>query len=762
MLNSFRTLSGRIKRLPKRSLKPLDFSNIRKQHQNGWKLAVDGSSGSIDQFGRSLGRSQSESHLMVQSSPSFPFPPSPTHESGDLSNRRRPLEASSRKSLAARSNRNSVSVVEPSQENIVVDQNAHCINNNDSDRLRVTQGGNNAKKPASSSSKSLAGKTNNCKYCGKQYRYRSKLKSHEQHCPSKLEALLYSQGDTPEQQALEDSAPREGDTVSCVCGPRRPYSKNTQNVQPGNNAELDSQEMVRCTHCSCWLHRLCVSLVQLVLPDPYCCPNCTLKLSQARPSQEQTMSPESQRLAKLLADVPDTSETEDEDPVTRAAMIQSKRSLAKPEGDSEGTMSLTDVSELARFHRQGKQSTIGRSRKDYETPDFTRLIRSDADFILSNSHHHQQLQSHQSNQHHPGMFHNLYTDNILSSDADFIHISFPFNIDGAAGQGADTNSSASNAAQSQQLAVQTSNAISLASDPPVQWHIDAIQLLGTEHSTANPAAAGFQVPSQASSADGLQVPVGMDLASLLGGSSGGSGGRNSGNSNGTGAGGASGSAAVTAAASAGISGGLYHDLIASDSAFPDLLNQFSNANCTSTATSMLPPALAFPAFSAMTTNGVPLVPQVAGRRSALHDNSDGFIEHGSSSTITIMHDNFSDLVMTSKAPMSEPGSAVSQRQSFGLPSSSIIMPAAAASRGGSNRTNVVAASDKAHNIPTSMSLASGVPLGTGQHPMTDPTNDIRLEQLLTNVTLPQSFQQELPPGSELLDKELEGLINFDV
>ncbi|KAJ2811939.1 hypothetical protein FBU31_007676, partial [Coemansia sp. 'formosensis'] len=47
-----------------------------------------------------------------------------------------------------------------------------------------------------------------CKYCGKQYKYHAKLASHEQHCSSRLEALLYS-ADEHEQHIIH-----------CVCGPR--------------------------------------------------------------------------------------------------------------------------------------------------------------------------------------------------------------------------------------------------------------------------------------------------------------------------------------------------------------------------------------------------------------------------------------------------------------------------------------------------------------------------------------------------------------
>ncbi|KAJ2748257.1 hypothetical protein IWQ56_007511, partial [Coemansia nantahalensis] len=91
-----------------------------------------------------------------------------------------------------------------------------------------------------------------CKYCGKQYKYHAKLASHEQHCSSRLEALLYS-ADEHEQH-----------TIHCVCGPRheRPVG------------ERDDLPMVQCDNCLSWLHIECVDIDEDNLPEEFFCPRC--------------------------------------------------------------------------------------------------------------------------------------------------------------------------------------------------------------------------------------------------------------------------------------------------------------------------------------------------------------------------------------------------------------------------------------------------------------------------------------------------------
>ncbi|KAJ2614500.1 hypothetical protein H4S08_001680 [Coemansia sp. RSA 1365] len=217
-----------------------------------------------------------------------------------------------------------------------------------------------------------------CKYCGKQYKYHTKLASHEQHCSSRLEALLYS-ADESEQH-----------TIHCLCGPRhdRPL---------GSRDEL---AMVQCDNCLLWLHIECVELDEDNLPEEYFCPRCnaafddersegrsvadmpgTPRRRERRGSGSGVMSPESHRLATLLADVPnyDGSETEEEPmslrvrgsgpqrPKTRRGgqnLGSNNNSHARAnvaEMSSEDTMSISDVAEVTRFHRQGSSQRKCRS-----------------------------------------------------------------------------------------------------------------------------------------------------------------------------------------------------------------------------------------------------------------------------------------------------------------------------------------------------------------------------------------------------------------
>ncbi|KAJ2803207.1 hypothetical protein H4R20_002984 [Coemansia guatemalensis] len=212
-----------------------------------------------------------------------------------------------------------------------------------------------------------------CKYCGKQYKYHSKLASHEQHCSSRLEALLYSADESDQH------------TIHCLCGPRhdRPL---------GSRDEL---AMVQCDNCLMWLHIECVELDEDNLPEEYFCPRCSAdfdddrsrgRLSADVPSTPRrrvrrgsgssVMSPESHRLATLLADVPnnDGSETEEEPMSLRISGGGARRAMARRGGQragrsradgaemsSEDTMSISDVAEVTRFHRQGSSQRKCRS-----------------------------------------------------------------------------------------------------------------------------------------------------------------------------------------------------------------------------------------------------------------------------------------------------------------------------------------------------------------------------------------------------------------
>ncbi|KAJ1921946.1 hypothetical protein H4219_000293 [Mycoemilia scoparia] len=743
MLYQLRAMSGRISRLPKRNLKPLDFSNIKKQ-KDCWRQDSD-TSGS--------GSKKHQPHLFTQSSPSLSGAFSPTivpslnlSQSQD-SDKRQPLSqisagsdnghASSKGPLhfLGLKKHDTTQNSKSGQENLswALDQNMHPDSGIGTEKAvskaipNVSEKKNSAKQSKKASSKANQGKNNVCKYCGKQYRYRSKLKSHEQHCSSKLEALLYSQGDVADQ-ANSETVPQEGQIVSCVCGPRHTYSRIGIDSPSGGNNDLDAQEMIQCTACSCWLHRICVSLVQGTLPNPYTCPNCIARVphmvsttkSQPTKSNGQPISPESQRLAALLADVTDTSETEDEDPAIRAAMIHNKRIVAKPEVDSDGTMSLTDASELVRFHRQGKAPTR-RSRKivgDTETPDNMRLIRSDADFMISNPPTRSRT------------FDNLHTDNILSSDADFLGLSMLFPLDG----GAQNNQQAKG--NPPVVTNTTSGNINstLASDPPIQWHIENMPIVNPVASTANGAVNNTQIGGQQSLGGDLSLPMNMDLASFLNQSS---HGPNTDMNN------------------------VYSELMAPESVIPDV---FSSLATTSNA----PAQEFYPSFSMgqfSYANNVP-VPRVAGKRGA--NNNGNMIEHGSSSTITIMNDNFSDLLMTSRAPMSDSeGGIISKSYSQSQPNSSTghhnneLESIALANSIGMTSAGVSAPISSTMMISQSHVSFSQPPTSANPNMIQTSLGNVNLGDMVSATQISQVYQ-DIANGHEIFDKELEGLINFDL
>ncbi|KAJ2602936.1 hypothetical protein GGF40_000391 [Coemansia sp. RSA 1286] len=185
-----------------------------------------------------------------------------------------------------------------------------------------------------------------CKYCGKQYKYHSKLVSHEQHCSSRLEALLYS-ADENEQHI-----------IYCHCGPRHDRPVGARDDLP----------MIQCDNCLMWLHIECVGIDENNLPDEFFCHRCDRGSSAEHPGlltpkrrpalvrdTHGIMSPESRRLAELLVDVPDrSSDTEDEPMNLRVKAIRSKKhNRAGDALSSEDTMSISDAAEVVRFHRQG-------------------------------------------------------------------------------------------------------------------------------------------------------------------------------------------------------------------------------------------------------------------------------------------------------------------------------------------------------------------------------------------------------------------------
>ncbi|KAJ1902171.1 hypothetical protein LPJ66_000260, partial [Kickxella alabastrina] len=193
-----------------------------------------------------------------------------------------------------------------------------------------------------------------CKYCNKQYKYQSKLASHEQHCSSRLEALLYSADEN------------EHHIIHCVCGPR--HDRPT--------GERDELPMVQCDNCQLWLHIECMGVDEDNLPDEFYCPRCDAVGSSAEndndnddmscpstPKHRQIggggesakiMSPESDRLANLLAGVPnDGSETDEEPMYLHAKGGKTQRYNYNDPPSTDETVSILDAAEVARFHRQG-------------------------------------------------------------------------------------------------------------------------------------------------------------------------------------------------------------------------------------------------------------------------------------------------------------------------------------------------------------------------------------------------------------------------
>ncbi|KAJ2727139.1 hypothetical protein GGI07_000023 [Coemansia sp. Benny D115] len=202
-----------------------------------------------------------------------------------------------------------------------------------------------------------------CKYCGKQYKYHSKLASHEQHCASRLEALLYS-ADENEQHIIH-----------CTCGPRHDRPVGARDDLP----------MVQCDNCLLWLHIECVGIDEENLPEEFFCPRCdgTACDDRAFPSTPKRrsnhgsdaggiLSPESTRLATLLENVPnDGSDTEDE-PMDLKVKTRLHQRLRGGLPSSEDTMSISDAAEVARFHRQGS------SAKRCNSPIAPRMAQSEA------------------------------------------------------------------------------------------------------------------------------------------------------------------------------------------------------------------------------------------------------------------------------------------------------------------------------------------------------------------------------------------------
>ncbi|KAJ1961537.1 hypothetical protein GGI12_003196 [Dipsacomyces acuminosporus] len=361
-----------------------------------------------------------------------------------------------------------------------------------------------------------------CKYCGKQYKYHSKLASHEQHCSSRLEALLYS-ADENEQHIIH-----------CVCGPRhdRPVG------------ERDDLPMVQCDNCLMWLHIECVGIDEDNLPDDFYCPRCEeaaedqdsshMAAIQFTPRRKAglgaaaggIMSPESHRLATLLANVPDDgSETEDE-PMnlktrsqtgsTRVPRSNRVAAVREEALSSDDTMSISDVSEATRFHRQG--SSV---KKKSRTPIISRMALSETNATpLSPARRRHVRAGANSNQQ------TVHTD-ALSSD--FLGLPLPESIfSEKAGLAAGSTLSIAPGLCTQQASMD--NLSRFLSDQPPQWSLAQLSSMfggtanGVSASTAtggnsivsasNATNAGHLISQSSSYFDQTLADLGLNLGSV--------------------------------------------------------------------------------------------------------------------------------------------------------------------------------------------------------------------------------------------------------
>ncbi|KAJ2194614.1 hypothetical protein IW139_002069 [Coemansia sp. RSA 353] len=480
-----------------------------------------------------------------------------------------------------------------------------------------------------------------CKYCGKQYKYHSKLASHEQHCSSRLEALLYS-ADEAEQH-----------TIHCVCGPRHERPAGSRDTQP----------MVQCDNCLKWLHIECVRVDEQNLPEEYYCPRCAASSGNvaATPSTPRRgrgwavniMSPESHRLATLLADVPDNdgSETEEEPMSLRV------RGRPAPVPSSDDTMSISDVAEVTRFHRQGSNVTC-------RSPVLPRMAQSEADVSLEPTPSQRRRRRARAQA-------TVHTD---APSSDFLGLPFPESIFSAKPSFVG-GLSASDDLLSIAPALCTQQG---SMDDLSQW---SLAQLSTMLGGAGEPAGGDGL------ADGSSFLLGHSLADL-------------------GLGLDAGAAQAPFGADAGGLG------LPVDNDFSALLESITGGG---------------DAYTSLTGNS-----HVMG----VNHMSDFGVDvgHGSSSTITIMHDDGSqDHVVGSRAPAVRPPpgpAGMARTRSFG----------------GTKRGSLVSTS---HGLGAESSRAVALSLPSNP-PSTTGLSDLDVGQLL-------SWQ----PDGDVLEREMEGLINFD-
>ncbi|KAJ2449683.1 hypothetical protein EV183_004762 [Coemansia sp. RSA 2336] len=517
-----------------------------------------------------------------------------------------------------------------------------------------------------------------CKYCGKQYKYHSKLASHEQHCASRLEALLYS-ADESEQHVIH-----------CVCGPRHGRAAGAR----------DEQAMVQCDGCLCWLHISCVGVDENNLPAEFFCSRCTPADDDAAPATPRrnfaraagsVMSPESHRLAALLAHVPDNdgSETEEE-PMSLRLKGRARRgrgvvqAAAAAEGSSEDTMSISDVAEVARFHRQG--STVRACR----SPVAPRMAQSETNVSPAPTPRRRRVRAGASTQ--P----TVHTD---APSSDFLGLPFPESIFSEKTSFVEAGTSADLLPPVPPGLCEPQTSM----DDLSQW---SLAQLSTMLSATAPPASG---------APDSSFLLGNSLADL-----------------GLGLDGA-GSADPAGDAQFGSADlGQLVDM-PTDAQFSALLESFASGDAADAYSSL-------GGDSSFGSDGLPGVSAASGTGSRLLGSRvAGSVDvgHGSSSTITLMHDGSSVCEPDTAAVLPAPA-----RPPPGLPG--MIRER----NGGTKRSSLVGT---AHSslVGPAMSAAMALSLPSNP-PSSSGIGDLDVGQML-------NFQLD----GDVLERELEGLINFD-
>ncbi|KAJ2507703.1 hypothetical protein H4217_008731, partial [Coemansia sp. RSA 1939] len=637
--------------------------------------------------------------------------------------------------------------------------------------LASSTGGSASKRPVSQ-----------CKYCGKQYKYHSKLASHEQHCSSRLEALLYS-ADENEQHIIH-----------CVCGPRHDYPVG----------ERDDLPMIQCDNCLLWLHIECVGVDQDNLPNEYFCVRCSestdTKLPKACSLKEQStpkrkvgmgkhgaanmMSPESHRLATLLAYVPDNdgSETEEEPMILK---VKGRPRKGRPphrksrsaesedntdEGGSEDTMSISDVAEVTRFHRQGS------AQKRSKSPIAPRMARSEADAPV----HQSPLRRRGVRANGRGNQQTVHTD-ALSSD--FLGMPLPESIFSekpgfCTSVAGGSNSMASGSVSiapglcSQQPSMEDLTRLFNGSQP--QWSLDQINNMLGCATSAGLARHGSLVSAGSSfSLDMALADLGLGLGSMIG---------NSGV-----AGEAIAALAHGHAPTNGSASTESHELVATatpltelvdipmDNEFSALLESFASASGGADADPyssldmdsgigsiisdgiLLDIGTSLPLGQSISAPLAPNGRSVAGRIAGTSVD----IGHGSSSTITLMHDDSGlesqDNIFLSAGASNLPPPG---RPPPGMPGVARVSTMSTTEK----RTNSIPARTSQQQQQQAQQQAcssnGSVECLPSNPPSTSGLSDADVGQLFSGTGV-GPFVDWPGTGGDVLDQELEGLINFD-